>query len=98
MEANIEEPLFLDELTRRIGMSRRQLERLFRAHLQCVPSRYYMKLRVETARRLLLQTSMPALEIALACGFVSAPHFSKSYRTVFGVPPSEDRRQASSMN
>lgn len=94
MEANIEQPLPLAELTRRIGLSRRQLERLFRTHLQCVPSRYYMKLRLETARRLLLETSMPALEIALVCGFVSGPHFSKSYRTVFGIRPSDERCRA----
>lgn len=98
MEANIEDPLSLEELSRRIDLSRRQLERLFRTRLQCVPSGHYMRIRLENARRLLLQTSMPALDIAVACGFVSAPHFTKCYRKVFGVPPSEDRRRASSMN
>ena len=87
MEANIEEPMGLDELSRHVGLSRRQVERLFKAHLGCVPTRYYMRLRLETARRLMLQTNLPALDIALACGFVSAPHFTKCYRSVYGLPP-----------
>lgn len=98
MEANIEEPMALDELSRHIGLSRRQLERLFKTYLDCVPTRYYLQLRLERARQLLLQTSMPVVDIALACGFISAPHFSKCYRMIFGVPPREDRRRATSAN
>lgn len=96
MEANIEEPMALDELSRHIGLSRRQLERLFKTYLDCVPTRYYLQLRLERARQLLLQTSMPVVDIALACGFISAPHFSKCYRLIFGIPPREDRRRATS--
>ncbi|MBS1269498.1 MAG: HTH-type transcriptional regulator CdhR [Gammaproteobacteria bacterium] len=98
MEANIEEPMALDELSRHIGLSRRQLERLFKSYLSCVPTRYYLQLRLERARQLLLQTSMPVVDIALACGFISAPHFSKCYRLIFGIPPREDRRRATSPN
>lgn len=98
MEANIEEPMALDELSRHIGLSRRQLERLFKTYLDCVPTRYYLQLRLERARQLLLQTSMPVVDIALACGFISAPHFSKCYRLIFGIPPREDRRRATSAN
>lgn len=98
MEANIEEPMALDELSRHIGLSRRQLERLFKTYLDCVPTRYYLQLRLERARQLLLQTSMPVVDIALACGFISAPHFSKCYRLIFGIPPREDRRRAASAN
>jgi AraC family transcriptional regulator, glycine betaine-responsive activator len=98
MEANIEEPMALDELSRHIGLSRRQLERLFKTYLDCVPTRYYLQLRLERARQLLLQTSMPVVDIALACGFISAPHFSKCYRLIFGIPPREDRRRATSSN
>lgn len=94
MEANIEEPMALDELSRHIGLSRRQLERLFKTYLDCVPTRYYLQLRLERARQLLLQTNMPVVDIALACGFISAPHFSKCYRLIFGAPPREDRRRA----
>ena len=93
MEANLEEPMSLDELSRHIGLSRRQLERLFQKHVRCVPTRYYLELRLARARQLLLQTTRPIVDIAFACGFVSAPHFSKCYRDRYGVPPREERRR-----
>jgi len=80
MEANIEEPMSLDELASHVELSRRQLERLFQKYLHRVPTRYYLELRLERARQLLLQTSKSIVDIAFACGFVSAPHFSKCYR------------------
>ena len=92
MEANIEEPMSLDELSRHVGLSRRQLERLFQKHVRCVPTRYYLELRLARARQLLLQTTRPIVDIAFACGFVSAPHFSKCYRDRYSVPPREERR------
>lgn len=92
MESNIEEPIGLDELAQHVGISRRQLERLFRKHLRCVPTRYYLELRLARARQLLLQTSMSIVDVAFACGFVSAPHFSKCYRDYFAIPPREERR------
>ena len=92
MEANIEEPMSPDELARHIGLSRRQLERLFQKYLNCVPTRYYLELRLRRARQLLLQTSMSIVDVAFACGFVSAPHFSKCYRDHFGIPPRDERR------
>lgn len=98
MEANIEEPMTLSELAHHIGLSRRQLERLFKKYLGCVPTRYYLELRLERARQLLLQTSMPVVDIALACGFISAPHFSKCYRDVYGLPPRDERRRAAGMS
>ncbi|MDX1431886.1 MAG: GlxA family transcriptional regulator [Gammaproteobacteria bacterium] len=93
MEANIEEPMGLDELAQHVGLSRRQLERLFQKHLACVPTRYYLELRLAKARQLLLQTSMSIVDVAFASGFVSAPHFSKCYRDYYGIPPRDERRQ-----
>ncbi len=92
MEANIEEPIALDELAQHVGLSRRQLERLFQKYLHCVPTRYYMELRLTRARHLLLQTDLSITEVALACGFVSAPHFSNRYKRHFGIPPRAERR------
>ncbi|MFQ5936842.1 MAG: GlxA family transcriptional regulator [Acidiferrobacterales bacterium] len=92
MEANIEEPISLDEIAELVGISRRQLERIFQKYLHCVPTRYYLELRLTRARQLLLQTSMSIVDVALACGFVSAPHFSKCYRDFFGIPPRDERR------
>ncbi|AEY01327.1 putative transcriptional regulator [Oceanimonas sp. GK1] len=91
MEANLEEPITLDELAHYVGLSRRQVERLFQRHVKCSPSRYYLNLRLKRARQLLRQTSLAIIDIATACGFVSMPHFSKCYRECFGVPPRDDR-------
>jgi transcriptional regulator GlxA family with amidase domain len=92
MEANIKEPLSLDELASSIGLSRRHIERVFKRHLDCVPTKYYLELRLRRARELLLQTPMSIMAITTACGFQSLPHFSKSYRNLFGHPPSVERR------
>lgn len=92
MEANIHEPLTLNELAGHAGTSRRQLERLFQRHLGCTPTRYYLSLRLARARQLLMQTSMPITDIAIACGFVSPPHFTKCYHDHFGSSPRDDRR------
>ncbi|KAA3633955.1 MAG: GlxA family transcriptional regulator [Proteobacteria bacterium] len=92
MEANIEEPMSLDELSNHVGISRRQLERLFQKHLNCVPTRYYLELRLRRARELLLRSTKSIVDIAFSCGFVSAPHFSKCYRDFFKISPREERR------
>lgn len=91
MKANIEEPLSIDELVVCIGISRRQIERLFQAHLDTSPSRYYLELRITHARRLLLQSNFSVINIALACGFVSSSHFSNCFKDFFGVSPSHVR-------
>lgn len=91
MEANIEEPIELEELACFVGISRRQLERLFLKHLNCTPSRYYLKLRLDRARQLLKQTTNSIIEVAAMCGFVSAPHFSRCYRKYIGISPKEER-------
>ncbi|MGB2287171.1 MAG: GlxA family transcriptional regulator [Porticoccaceae bacterium] len=95
MEANIEEPLSLDEVAEYVGISRRQLERLFNRYLHCAPSRYYLELRLSRARLLLLQTSIPVIDVAISCGFSTAPHFSKCYSDLYGKPPSSERRALS---
>jgi AraC family transcriptional regulator, glycine betaine-responsive activator len=92
MEENIEKPLSLDEIAAATGLSRRQIERLFKRHLDCVPKRYYLQMRLRRARELLLQTSMPIIDITTACGFQSPPHFSRCYRAQFGCPPSAERQ------
>ncbi|MEX2525889.1 MAG: GlxA family transcriptional regulator [Gammaproteobacteria bacterium] len=93
MEANIEEPIPLDDLARYACLSRRQMERLFRKYLNTVPIRYYLNLRLGRARQLLLQTDMSITDIAIICGFTSTPHFSKCYRDLYGWSPIRERRQ-----
>ena len=92
MEENIEKPLSLDKIAKATGISRRQIERLFKRDLNCVPKHYYLEMRLRRARELLLQTAMPIMDITTACGFQSPPHFSKCYRMQFGYPPSAERK------
>jgi len=94
MEENIEKPMSLEKIAKTTGLSRRQIERLFKRDLQCVPKRYYLEMRLRRARELLLQTAMPIMDITAACGFQSPPHFSKCYRNQFGHPPSAERKLA----
>ena len=91
MEQNIEEPVSPSILAQRVGMSTRQLERLFRRYLNRSPKRYYMELRLQKARNLLMQTDMSVINVALACGFASPSHFSKCYRAHYDTTPYRER-------
>jgi transcriptional regulator GlxA family with amidase domain len=91
MEGNIEEPISPSVLAKNVGMSTRQLERLFRRYLNRSPKRYYMELRLQKARNLLMQTDMSVINVALACGFASPSHFSKCYRAHYDTTPYRER-------
>jgi transcriptional regulator GlxA family with amidase domain len=91
MENNLEDPLSPSLLARQAGVSTRQLERLFRRYLERSPKRYYLELRLNKARSLLLQTEMSVINVALACGFSSPSHFSKCYRAFYGRTPYRER-------
>ncbi|MDD2054277.1 GlxA family transcriptional regulator [Pseudomonas putida] len=92
MDANLEEPLALDQLCAYAGRSRRQIERLFKEQLGTTPQRYYMDLRITEARRLLQHTALSMVDVSVACGFVSPSHFSKCYSAYFGYGPSREVR------
>jgi transcriptional regulator GlxA family with amidase domain len=91
MEANLSEPLSLIEIADHVGLSRRQIERLFRQEMGRSPARYYLEIRLDRARHLLIQSSLPVVEVAVACGFVSASHFSKCYRELYARSPQQER-------
>lgn len=91
MEVNIEEPISPSLLAKEVGMSTRQLERLFRRYLNRSPKRYYMEIRLQKARNLLMQTDMSVINVALACGFASPSHFSKCYRAHYDTTPYRER-------
>lgn len=91
MEANISEPLQLVEIADFVGLSRRQIERLFQQHMGRSPARYYLEIRLDRARHLLMQSTMAVVDVAIACGFVSASHFSKCYREMYGKSPLQER-------
>ncbi|MEM7441339.1 MAG: GlxA family transcriptional regulator [Pseudomonadota bacterium] len=91
MEQNLEEPISIPELCAQIDISQRQLDRLFAQYLRKPPKLYYRDIRLDRARALVTQTEIPISEVAFACGFSNSVHFSRAYKTRFGVPPSKDR-------
>ncbi len=91
MEAHLEETVSIPEICRRAGVSHRQLDRMFATFIKKTPALYYRDIRLDRARGLVTQTEMPISEIAMASGFSSPVHFSRSYRDRFGLPPSQDR-------
>ncbi|MDF1726155.1 MAG: GlxA family transcriptional regulator [Sulfitobacter sp.] len=90
MGDNLEDPLRPEEIATTVGLSTRQLERLFARYLNSSPKRHYLRLRLEKARNLLRQTDLSVTDVGVACGFQSLSHFSKSYRLAFGNPPGRE--------
>ena len=91
MEESIEAPQARTELASLAGVSVRQLERLFRRHLGHGIHRQYSSMRLERARQLLRETTLPVLDVAIATGFTSSSQFARAYRRSFGEPPSHTR-------
>jgi len=94
MESNIATPLDRSAVAARVGLSTRQIDRLFASLLGASFADHYRSIRLERARNLLLQSTLPITEVALACGFANASHFSRAYSAMFGIPPRRDRIQA----
>ncbi len=94
MEEAVEDPLAIPEIARRAGCSQRRLERSFAATLAVTPTQYYRAMRLGAARHLLLETGQTVADIAARTGFSSAAILSRAYRTYFGYPPIETRRQS----
>ncbi|ANG63850.1 transcriptional regulator [Marinobacterium aestuarii] len=95
MGENLEEILTCEDVSQYVGISSRQLERLFHQHLGVSPANYYMQLRLERARHLLQQTTMSVLQIATACGFNATSYFSRCYKKQYDRTPREERRAES---
>lgn len=93
METNLEEPLSTDDIASLVGLSRRQLERLFKQYLGSLPSRYYLELRLQRARHLLIETHHSIVQVGLMCGFSSGSHFSTAFGALFGNTPREERQR-----
>lgn len=91
MEQNLELPITIPEIAERVGASQRKLERLFKTHTKSSAVRYYANARLDRARGLVTQTSLPITEVALASGFPSPEHFTRAYRKRFDLTPREDR-------
>lgn len=93
MEGHVDAPMTVIEIAAHVGLTRRQLHRLFREHTGSTPTDFYRDLRLRHARNLLRGTPNKVIDIALASGFCSHSHFSKVYREHFGVSPLQDRRE-----
>jgi len=94
MQDNLSEPLCRIELASRAHVSVRQLERLFKIHLDMSPANYYLKIRLDYAQQLILNSPLHIGEISTACGFNSSSNFSRTYRKLFGVGPKRDRMKS----
>lgn len=91
MENNMENPLTGTQLSDELKLSPRQMQRLFRQYTGTGPIKYYTKLRLEAARTLLRRSAMNVFEIAMVTGFNDHSNFTRKYRELFGIVPSDDR-------
>jgi transcriptional regulator GlxA family with amidase domain len=89
----LEEPVSPSGISQAIGISTRQLERLFRKHLHTTPKKYTMDNRLERAQKLLLQTEHSVIEVSMACGFENPGHFARVYRRKYGSTPKVQRNK-----
>jgi transcriptional regulator GlxA family with amidase domain len=94
MEGAIENPVDVNQIADRVGITARQVERLFREQIGASPKAFYLKLRLARARTLLRQTVKPIIGIALECGFGSTSHLCHAYKRVFGIAPTDERSAA----
>lgn len=95
MQEQIADPISPTVIAEHVGISTRQLERLFGKYLNASPKKYFMEMRLERARNLLIQTESSVTEVAFACGFESPGHFSRVYRAAYGVTPMLQRGKIS---
>jgi transcriptional regulator GlxA family with amidase domain len=89
METHPEDLGNLDDVAYRFGISRRQMERLFRKYMATSPKKFVTLSRLYRARSLMSDTNINVSDAAAACGFSSASHFSRRFRDIFGVSPQD---------
>ena len=94
MEANLAEPRSISRIARAAGVGARHLQTLFRDNLGVTPYAYYQAVRLNRARRMLIETRRPVLEIAGLTGFASPASFARAYRRQHGESPRETRGKA----
>lgn len=94
MQQHINHCIAINQLARQVGVSRRQLERLFRQKAGMSPANAYKRLRLMHAKSLVANTDASMIEIALEAGFESASHFTRMFKKFHGQTPSEVRTSA----
>lgn len=93
MEETVDQPLSMEQLAARASISARHLQTLFRKSFGVPPHEHYAALRLNTARRRVIESDMSFADIAADTGFNSASAFSRAYREQFQESPSETRRR-----
>lgn len=91
IEASLAQPLTLADLAQEAALSEYHFARMFSLSMKMAPHQYVMQRRMTRAQELVRNTSLPLTEIALACGFSSASHFSNRFKSVLGMTPSQLR-------
>ena len=94
MEQHVDDTLNVEQVAAQVGLSVRMLEYLFRQTLNMSPAAYYRRLRLQTARRMVVDTRLQLQEIAIRTGFNSLSSFSRRFRNYYQQTPGECRRQA----
>ena len=94
IERNISSPLSMEDVARKVNVSHRQLERLFRVELGMTPRSFALRLRLNHAKHLLLHTKHQISFIAFECGFIDFSHFTRCFKAEFGEPPTEMRKKS----
>ncbi|WP_027856330.1 helix-turn-helix domain-containing protein [Marinobacterium jannaschii] len=94
MQQNLRKPLKNCQIAEKAHLSVRQLERLFRRYFDETPARYYLRIRLQSARRQLQEGSRSEHDVALACGFASLAYFRKQYKARFGITPGYEAEAA----
>lgn len=96
METHIEDPISTQSIAKNIGVSLKTLEQLSHKYLGFTPGKYYLRLRLQTARRLVLDSNYPILDISVRCGFNSAAAFSRAFRSRYNASPLQLRMKLAS--
>lgn len=94
MEREVEDPIRIADLARQLGVSSKTLETLFQRFLGISPGKYYLRHRLQLARRLALDSNLPVLEIAVRCGFNSQSALSRAFNNRYGQSPLSLRNQS----
>jgi AraC family carnitine catabolism transcriptional activator len=93
MEAHLEEVISITQLCEQVGISQRQLDRLFHQVVHKSPALYYRDIRLDRARGLVTQTTLELTKVGVASGFPNQSHFCRIYRERFGLTPRQDRKE-----
>jgi transcriptional regulator GlxA family with amidase domain len=94
MEANWDRPLTVEDVAAACGVSARSVFLQFRRTHGMSPMGWLRQLRLEKARRLLMDGEASVISVGLRCGFSSLGHFAQRYRERFGELPSATRSNA----